>query len=230
MRQRDENYMSMAVVTLKTLGANTTYWSSNNPFKALVNYIREDLAALNAARVAGGDVSTGATIDKEIAGDAAIEHAVRLSKLAQIYLLDANNNTLLNQIRISQTQMDRLTDGELTPVLQSFHDKLISLGNLVDPYGINTAQLVKLQSLINQFVSIKSNPRLIVVDRKGHTADISSLFRHLRANFYKTDRLIHIWNDNHQFMNDYQNARIIINLGTRHRPVVVPTIPPATSA
>lgn len=227
MRQSEVNYLSMAAVTLQTLDANKAYWNSNIPFTGLVNFLREDLAALNTAQMSGGDVSTGATIDKEKAGDAAIAQAAKLSKLAQVYLLDIDNNTLRTQIKMSTAQMDRFSDEELSPMLQKFHDKLFELGASVTAYGVNSSQLELLQNLINQFTAIKSSPRLIIVERKGHNINIASLMRHLRANFYKTDRLINIWNDNLQFMNDYQNARIILNLGTRHKPVVAaPVIPP----
>lgn len=217
MRQVSENFMTMAEATLKMLQTNETVWSGNAPFAALVNAVKEGIDAVTVLQKDGNAVSTGATLDKELAGDAAIAQAMRLSKFAQVYLLEKGNHTLHDQVKVSRSSMDRHGDAELTAALQNLHEKLSSLSTEAESYGITAAELNKLKDLTKTFDDIKSNPRMIVSGRKSSNMNIPATLRHLREIFHKTDRLIHLWDESHpQFFNNYNNARIIIDLGVRH--------------
>ena len=217
MLQKEENFLTMANATLKVLQNNQTIWTANAAFSALVNGIADDIAAVNEAQQGGSSVSTGATIDKENAADAAITHAAKLSKLAQVYALEQNNLTLHDQLKVSKTSLDRLGDAELTAALQKLHAQLTGIGAAGEGYGITAAALSHLKDLTISFDATKNAPRLIITERKTHNTNIPSLLRHLREGFHKTDRLIHIWEDDQpEFLSNYNNARIIIDLGVRH--------------
>lgn len=216
MQQRNANYLTMAGAAIKTLDTNAAIWSGNLPFTALVNFIKDDLASINTAQKGGGAVSTGATEDKAAAGAAAIAQAMKLSNLAQAYALNTKNNTLNNQIKVTPTQMERYSVSELTPALQNLHEQLVAIGTNLVPYGVTDAELDKLDDLTNKFDGIKSNTRVIITERKSHNTNIPALITNLKANFLQADKLINIWIDNQKFMSDYQNARIVIELGVRH--------------
>src|ERR1700709_856699 len=107
MQQQNANYLTMPEATIKILDANVIVWNNNVPFSALVAFIKADFADINTAQKGGSAVSKGATLDKDLAGDAAIAQAVKLSKLAQAYALTVNNNTLNDQIKTTTWQMER---------------------------------------------------------------------------------------------------------------------------
>ena len=223
MIQKDENYLSMASTAVKVLEANEAVWSGNGPVADCVNNIKEDITSVKDAQKGGQSVSTGAAIDKEIAGDKAIERAVRLSGLTQAYALGKDDHTLNDQMKVSFTGLDRLPDNVLSPALTRLYDTMYGLGSALVPFGVTPDELAAFKNDIDVFDGIKSNPRVIITERKGHNASIPVLLREIRASFYKLDRLVKIWETtNSKFVTDYQNARIIIDLGTRHEQTPTP--------
>jgi len=223
MTTRNENYMTMVAATIKVLDNNEAVWVTNNPFNALVKSIKEDSRLVQDAQKGGSNISTGATQDKETAGDLAIALAVKLSKLTQVYALEKNNMTLHNQIRLTRSGLDFYGDAELVPVLEDFRQRLASLDPEVTEYGVTAAEIARLETLTSAFDAIKSNPRIIITERKSHNTNIPALIRHIRLSLSKIDKLINIWADSFpQFLSNYTNARIIIDLGGRHEKPVPP--------
>lgn len=216
MKQQDENYLSMAAVTTKILATNNSTWAANVPFAAAVSRIEELVALVNTARQETALNSTGMAVDKELAADAVITQAVKLSGLAQIYALDGNDITLHNRVKVTMSQLDRCTDAELTPLLENLYREFTALNTLLIPYGITEAGLAQFFTLLNNYKNLVSNPRLAITERKSHNTSIPTLLKELRACFNKTDRLIKIWTEDTKFVSDYQNARIIFDLGGRH--------------
>lgn len=218
MNQKEENYLSMATATVKVLEGSPSIWRDNAPVKALVKDLQITIDAINTAQQGGGIVSTGVTLDKEQAANTAIEQAVLLAGFAQAYARHINNNTLHDQLKVSRTSLDRIPDNELGAALRLIYNKLLELSGVSEPYGITPEELKILNEAILIFEDVKSNPRVVITERKGYNSSIPVLLRELRSSFYKLDRLVNIWSKKEtKFVSDYQNARIVIDLGTRKK-------------
>lgn len=218
MLQRDENYLSMGKTTVSVLDKNVGIWQGNIAFTNLVNKVKADLLLVDQAQQGSGKVSTGATIDKEEAGDLAIDIAVRLAGVGQAYARENNNNQLHDQLRVSRTGLDGLPDNILGASLRLLYKNLNDNAAALVDYGITPDILAEFEAAIVRFEDVNTTPRVIIAERKGHNASIPSLLRKLRSHFYNLDRLIKLWETSEpKFVSDYQNARIVIDLGTRHK-------------
>lgn len=212
MRQADTAYLTMVSATLKVLAANEDAWKDNKPAARQVAAIRAGYAALSNAQQAANTVTTGVTEDKEAAGDAAIKLAVKLAGYAQAYALENKNMTLYEQMRVNFTMLDRLPDETLAQRLTDLYLRLSKLGEPAEEYGVTAKALEKLKRSIDLFDNMKSEPRLIITDRKGHNQTVPQLIRGLRLAYKILDKLMKGIEEEHpKLARDYYNARPVIN-------------------
>lgn len=218
MTQKEENYLTMANVTFQVLKVNKAIWSKQAVFSKIVGEIEEDLKNISSAINKAGVKSIGATVTKYQAANAAITAAVKYSGLAQIHALEINDTVLFDALKTSATKLERLPDQQLIPALEHIYSRITMLAAELKPYGLSEKDLELFQKHINNFKQHKDNPRVVIAERKGYNDSIPTLLMELKTSFFKLDRLIQIWEStNVKFVTDYQNARIVIRLGGRHR-------------
>jgi hypothetical protein len=213
MKQTHANYLNMVSTTLQLLHSNNAIWDTHTVLSNTIAHLHQTKDAIALMLQGSEQISTGATNDKEQAAEAAIKLAVKLARFTQAFAKEHNNNTLLDQMKVSYSQLDELPDEQLAPRLQDLLSHItLYATNLVD-YGVDADSLPRLQAAIASFNAVKSAPRNIIVARKGHNQTIPELLRSMRHDCYMLDRLIEIWADSHpQFVRDYHNARIIVDL------------------
>jgi len=218
MTQKEENYLTMANVTLQVLNANKAIWSDQPVFTKIVAEIEEDVKGINAAINRAGIKSIGATATKYQTADAAISRAVKYSGLAQIHALETGNTILFDELKISAWRLERLTDQQLIPALEGIYTRIDALKDELKPYGVSKDDLELFQKHIENFKQHKDQPRVVIAERKGFNNAIPTLIMELKTSFFKLDRLIKIWEStNEKFVRDYENGRIVIPLGARHK-------------
>ncbi|WP_316843079.1 hypothetical protein [Pedobacter psychrodurus] len=218
MTQKEENYLTMANVTLQILNANKSIWSDQAAFGKIVGEIEEDVKSINLAINRSGVKSTGATATKYQAADAAISRAVKYAGLAQIHALEIGDTILFDALSTSVTQFERLPDQQLIPALENIYARIEALAEELKPYGVSKDDLEIFQKHIENFKKHKDNPRVVIAERKGFNNAIPTLLVELKTSFFKLDRLIKIWESTHEkFVADYENGRIVIPLGARHK-------------
>ncbi|WP_293310455.1 hypothetical protein [Pedobacter sp. UBA5917] len=218
MTQKEENYLTMANVTLQVLNANKPIWATQAAFSKVVAEIDEDVKSIGLAINSAGVKSTGATATKYQTADAAIGAAVKYSGLGQIHALEIGDKILFDALKTSATQLQRLPDQQLIPALEHIYSRIDGLKDVLKPYGLAEKDLELFHEHIAKFKEHKDNPRVVIAERKGFNNAIPTLLMELKTSFFKLDRLIKIWeNTNEKFVTDYENARIVIRLGARHR-------------
>ncbi|MGN7990491.1 hypothetical protein ACTJKC_24345 [Pedobacter sp. 22226] len=218
MTQKEENYLTMANVTLQVLNANKSIWSEQSVFSKIVTDIEEDVHSINSAINSAGIKSTGATATKYQTADAAINCAVKYSGLAQIHALETNNAILFDELKISAWSLERLTDQQLIPTLEHIYSRINALKDKLKPYGVSKDDLELFQKHIENFKQHKDQPRVVIAERKGFNNAIPTLIMELKTSFFKLDKLIKIWEStNEKFVRDYENGRTVIPLGARHK-------------
>ncbi|RBQ06948.1 hypothetical protein [Pedobacter miscanthi] len=218
MTQKEENYLTMANVTLQVLNANKSIWADQAAFNKIVAEIDEDVKSLNLSINSAGVKSTGATATKYQAANAAINAAVKYSGLGQIHALEVDDTILFDALKTSASRLEKLPDQQLIPALEHIYSRIDGLKDALKPYGFTGKDLELFHEHIAKFKEHKDNPRIVIAERKGFNNSIPTLLMELKTSFFKLDRLIKIWEDsNEKFVTDYENARIVIRLGGRHR-------------
>ncbi|WP_165585898.1 hypothetical protein, partial [Pedobacter nototheniae] len=111
---------------------------------------------------------------------------------------------------------------QLAAALETIADAILKFQPELVEYGITEDEYNKLKRFIDDYENNKDQPRLVITDRKSQNKSIVSLINELRLSFYKLDRLMGIWEDEHvKFANDYKTARIVIDLGNRSSSKVI---------
>jgi len=218
MTQKEENYLTMANVTLKVLNTHKAIWADQPAFSKIVAEIEEDVKSISSAMNSTIVKSTGATATKYQAADAAISRAVKYSGLAQIHALEVGDTILFDALKTPAWRLERLSDQQLIPALENIYARIEALAEELKPYGVSKDDLEIFRKHIENFKQHKDNPRIVIAERKGFNNAIPTLLVELKTSFFKLDRLIRIWESTHEkFVADYENGRIVIPLGARHK-------------
>ena len=218
MTQKEENYLTMANVTLQVLNTNKAIWSEQPAFSKIVAEIEEDVKSISSAMNSSMVKSAGATATKYQAADIAISRAVKYSGLAQIHALEVGDTLLFDALKTSAWRLERLTDQQLIPALENIYTRIEALKDELKPYGVSKDDLEVFQKHIENFKQHKDSPRVVIAERKGFNNAIPTLLVEIKTSFFKLDRLIKIWESTHEkFVANYENGRIVIPLGARHK-------------
>lgn len=221
MKQRDENFVTMCRAVIQVLTQNTTVIASVPTFVSKATAFNGLMTELEEAMTHSEIEITGATADKSDAEFAAVKLAVNLAKRASIYALDNNNMELHDQLRVSKSDLIKRPDMMVLAKLRDIHSRLTTIGAALADYGIATADLSSLNTLVDAYDALVSRPRILIVERKGYLqGSIPEILASIREVLYRMDSLINIFSDT-AFYTDYKNARIIINLGN-HTPEPAP--------
>nr|WP_199157647.1 hypothetical protein [Pedobacter sp. ASV2] len=224
MRKRDEDFLRMAAATFKILTNNQNVWSDNIVANPIITSINEDINSVSEALKGVIEGSKGASSSKEQAAELAINQTLKLSRLTQVYAISHNDLVLANKMQLSESLLRRLPDQQLAAALETIADAILKFQPELVEYGITEDEYSKLKRFIDDYENNKDQPRLVITDRKSQNKSIVSLINELRLSFYKLDRLMGIWEDEHvKFANDYKTARIVIDLGNRSSSKVINT-------
>lgn len=212
MRKRDEEFLTMTDVVLDIMSKYKNTWQTKVPLSQLITEITDTTKDIKKSQSHGATLSTGFTKDKEAASEDVIDDAVELSGYAQVYARRIHNNALLNQMKIKRKKLEDMEDTAMVAVLEDVHQRLAALGEDAEPYGITENTLAAFKSNINEYRLLKDTPRQVIINRKGENSSQTKLLSEIRMDLKDLDLLMKAFTKTHpQFVNDYRNARIIIN-------------------
>lgn len=216
MVSKKENYLSMARNLAAVLVDYEDVWKTLPKFQAYT-YEFFNLMGVTSKHKSSAEIkSTGATTDKEAAGNYAIDYASKLTKRATNYALDADNVELEDQLRIRRSELGHGHDSKISDKLNDVLTRMQAIENELKDHGVGPEELKKLQGAIIHYDSLLDKPRKLIRDRKGFNAEALQSLSKIRQLITRLDNAINYF-EGSRFEMDYQNARIVIDLGTRKR-------------
>jgi len=214
MITKDENFVRMAQSVDRVVEKNQVVWSHVNSFSNNVTSLQELLKALSDNKQTTQQKSTGATLDKLRAEDIAINSGVNLAQRASVYALDNNNMQLYNQLNVHKTELKAMHDNNCIAQLKNIAALLSPIIGDLNNYGVTATELQQMKSDTNAYETILNLPRQVIVERKSNNQVSKEIIAQIRFVLMKMDKQINIFADS-QFEKEYENARIIIDLGGR---------------
>ena len=136
------------------------------------------------------------------------------SRKLSAYATFTANTVLLNEIKISGSDLKRLPDADCRTKGQEIYDRAQSNVAALASYGITPATQTSLQTLIAAFTASMPKPRLGIDERKQATQQLTVLFKTMDTVLGNIDLAIGIVSSSQvNFHNGYKTAREVIKTG-----------------
>ena len=228
MKQTYENDFTMFSTVRDFMNLHTADTVGVPAIATVVTALNSIIMQMDAAATAQAAPLTGIADDKEAVRTALEEAVFTVSEPLSALAAAANNNTLLDEVTISRSGLDRLSAENLDIWATRVATRAgANQTVLTGTYGISPAQVTAITTARTAFAPWINKPREATVERMGVTASIPALDRQgktlLRA---QLDPLMNRFRlTNPTLYGGYRGARVIVD---RHGAGGTPTPPPPT--
>ncbi len=185
-------------------------------FGESVQVLKNNLIEIQLFGKLQGTDKTGLAIDKNRLKTKLIALATKYSNKIAIFAKSNNNDTLLQEIRVSEWDLEKLPGEKLVETVRVIYDRIESnIGNLAEQVINPDTQKLFLES-IDSFNKALANPRLGIVERRQATQKIQALFAAADAAIEIMDLAAASAKDEFpDFYNGYKAARKLIEISSR---------------
>lgn len=194
----DEN--TFAVNTIAALGAAVT------EFKSIV-------AQIHAAAPESAAVITGFAADKTNQKESVSRTAAVIAGQIFAYAAKTKNVVLKQAVDFSESDLNRIKDGEFAARIQTIHDLGVEHKTALADYGITDANLADLQAAISDYAASVPKPRAAIADRSTVKSNIKQMFKDADEILVEQmDNLVETLTPTApDFVHTYKSARVIID-------------------
>jgi hypothetical protein len=169
MNQDQSNHFTSDESVLQTLTDYQSIWSSNTVFTSTVTAFKTKVNGVSALIIGQINNSQGITMSKAQIKANLIALTVAHADGARAYGVNTNNTPLVQNLKITKTSLERLTDAELAPICQNVYNIANPLVASLGGYGVNTASLLALQADVTAFSSMVGMPESTRAVVKAYT-------------------------------------------------------------
>jgi hypothetical protein len=170
--------------------------------------------------------TTGVALDKAMLKDQMIEMTFRVAGALKALGSDTNNATLRNQADLNKSTFTRARDDQRDDIAQGMHDLANMNIAALAPYSITAPTLTALQTRIDAYRAAIASPRMAKAQKATATQMLENEFA--RADMILEERIDGLIkqfkSSGTTFYADYQNARKVVDTGSRS---ATPPTPPA---
>lgn len=161
---------------------------------------------------------TGVKVNKEELRNNVVVIGGDVARRLSAYATIANNDSLFQEVHISDAELLKLSDERLRDTIQLIYDRGMTNVTTASVYGINARLLTSLQYALNAFSVAIPKPRLTITERRQATIQMAKLFDDVDALLMKIDILVDIIKlTQSSFYSGFKSARVLIDRGGRKR-------------
>lgn len=207
----------MYVAVLETCRRHETEWSSNPKFASAVGDLETALNEINAVALSQSIKTLGISSYKTQKLGYLYAALEEVHSAFRALASETDDPGLMVRNDFPPSTFRRMNMVRLKTHIAGVGEDLISAGNTLEPYGIDSTRLGEILQLIDESTIIISTPRSAIIERK-------TLTKTLDTKTAGIDRLIKDRMDNivrllkrslPEFFDEYFNARLIIQNGVR---------------
>lgn len=209
-----ENSFTMLRVVLDYLTGNTTVWTASVPFTNAYNALSGIVSEIQALIQIIEIDRLGLAKAKEQKRNLIVEMGLFLRNAVIPYASSINDIELKSFFDFSESEFKKLRDTVIVEKLKGLHDKAVTLGVVLAPYGINAAWLASFSTFLEDYDGYIAKPRLGIAERKTANAMVVTKIKDGKEILKgQLDYLVDNYESaNPTFVGGYKNARIIIDL------------------
>ncbi len=212
MNKIHNNQFKMFLSTQNQLNQNASIWS---PMQRIVACKTEadELIGLIQSKAEQSNLKTSVTQQKEELKNTIALKTSSLSGLIQVYASDTGNTDLINNIKISASEVTQTKDANLDAVVRNVCTHAQQNQQALISYSVTEDTINELLTLLNQYNQLIGVPRSLQSSKYAKLQSIDELFDKANDLFKnKLDKLMLIYRESHpEFFSAYHSARVIIN-------------------
>ncbi len=216
MNRKQENQMTMFYAAQKTLLLNEAVWTGSVGMTAAVAELGVNIAAVEGCVERQVIDIRGFAKAKSEGENQMIDLTLAVAGSVRAYAVVSENTVLMEKMNVSRASLRRHRDSIIAQHCQAIHTEANAVVASLADYGVLPATLTTQQTAIDTYVAAIVAPQNAIALRKGVTAELAALMKD--TNKLLTKRLDALMEQyavpKPAFYRDYQNARIIIDLGT----------------
>jgi len=223
MNQILENKQSMYIATQEVCITYNAVWSATPAFSTNFTSFQSKIAEIELVKGKQEINLKGIAQDKYASRVVLVDKAMVIIGAINAYALVSANNTLKEEVNYTRSKLISMRDTDLVTanqiVLAKANENVLALAD----YGITPVMITDYDNVIRAFDEILQDPRAAISDRKGFTESLEILFKDADAVLEILDSIVEIFKPGSpDFYRAYHAARIIVDLGIRHKPTPEP--------
>lgn len=207
--------------------AHNAVWSGLLPYANAVSAFKAKIVEIEKEVETQVTDLEGYAMDKGQRKEVMVRKALAVANQVFAYAEDNGLTVLREKMDVRYSDLIAPRDAVVAQKCQGIHDEANAVIGSLGDYGIMATDLTELQGLIDAYEAVISAPRTAITVRKGATEAIENLIREgttILKN--RMDKLMSEFQvSDPGFYQEYFDARIVVNSGTKKEDVPVPPGP-----
>ena len=215
MKSIQEAYEKMSLASVAFVLANPTITATLTGFTTYFPVVQATHTQIMAAKILQEADRKGDTTTKNQLRATLVAQAMDVNRRVVAFATNTNNNSLLELVNYTETQLKKCSDQKLVASCQVIRDNANTNVTALATYGVTPAILTTLQTTITNFSNAIPKGRVLTTDSSEATQTLVTLFKTLTANWAKIDTLVEMVKVSQpSFYDEYQRVRKVIEVGT----------------
>jgi hypothetical protein len=217
MNNTQENKQSSNHASEIVLDTNSEVYRDDENFSADVTDFKGHIAQIQEIAVEQAFTSTGTTKNKAEAGTNLINAVIPVKNALRNVGTYGKNHKLEADVDYPDSTFTKVPDTELATIAGKIHKLAVANAAELLRYKITAPMIAAVNTLRLSYVASIGKPRIDIILRKNATRQLKDLFRQTDTILHRMDKTILVFKPGHpDFVANYFDARIIIDLGKRH--------------
>jgi hypothetical protein len=221
MTKYQEVKLNMYRATQQVCNNNPTITATNVKFIIALGLFADEINAILNANTNQALKITGLTDSKASKKETVCEQAIEVAGIITAWADEQGDEDTLAKVHFSVSELMRLKDDEVVPVIQNIFNIATTNAVVLAPYGIDTAMLDALQAAMVAYSASTPLPKTAISERKSQGMQLKQMFATAdRILKMRMDKLVTVFNENYpDFVTTYTNARVIYGPSYRTKKV-----------
>jgi phosphate uptake regulator len=217
MTDNQENKLSMYEAVNTVMDKNSTIWTPLLVASDLSTKVKSIIVKIQDLRQVQALDTKGITVNKSVVREQLTTATLKLSNALAAYASLNNNYELLGEVNYTPSALNKSRDNILFDIATIIQNKAKLYETELADFLIKPEDITGQQTLIDQYIEAIPEKRVAVTASKTSTTDLKAQFREMDTLLKENlDRVILLFKStNPDFVQQYFNARIIIDLGHR---------------
>lgn len=215
MTSEQEAYEKMSLSSSSFLTANPTITATLTGFTTYFPIIQSTHPQIMSAKLLQEADRKGDTASKNALRATLVAQAMDVNRRVVAFATNTSNNSLLELVNYTETQLKKCSDQKLVASCQVIRDNANINVTALATYGVTPAILTTLQTTITNFSTAIPKGRVVTTDSGEATKMLTTYFKTLVTNWAKIDTLVEMVKVSQpNFYDEYQKVRKVIEMGT----------------
>ena len=215
MTSEQEAYEKMSLSSSSFLTANPTITATLTGFTTYFPIIQSTHPQIMSAKLLQEADRKGDTASKNALRATLVAQAMDVNRRVVAFATNTSNNSLLELVNYTETQLKKCSDQKLVASCQVIRDNANINVTALATYGVTPAILTTLQTTITNFSTAIPKGRVVTTDSGEATKMLTTYFKILVTNWAKIDTLVEMVKVSQpNFYDEYQKVRKVIEMGT----------------